>query len=122
MESISNLSDAEQQIAIGAYASLYARNKIISEVNDEIAENRKAMLDPKAKAEEKELAATIIGGLQIASDTINSEFELGKEANETMMVAIKRSRGQRAKDILNLDIETAEPSSLGLFSNTYFKE
>jgi len=122
MESISNLSDAEQQIAIGAYASLYARNKIISEVNDEIAENRKAMLDPKAKAEEKELAATIIGGLQIAKDTINSEFELGKEANETMMVAIKRSRGQRAKDILNLDIETAEPSSLGLFSNTYFKE
>ena len=123
MESIANLSEVEQQIAIGAFVSLCARNKIVSEVNDEIAKYRKVMLDPKAKPEEIELASTLIGGLQIAADTINSEFKLGKEANETMMATISRSRGQRAKDILNLDIETDEQSSShGLFLNTYFKE
>jgi len=122
MESISNLSEAEQQIAINAYVSLYSRNKIVSGINDDITENRKAMLDPEATLEQKKVAAIIIGGLQIAKDTINSEFELGKEANETMMAAISRSRGQRAKDILNLDVETADSNSSKLFPNTYFKE
>lgn len=108
MESISNLSDAEQQIAISAYASLYARNKIVSGINDDIAENRKVMLDPKATPEQIKLAAIIIGGLQIASDTINSEFELGKDANVTMMATISRSRGQRTKEMLNLGVTAVE--------------
>jgi len=108
MESISNLSEAEQQIAIGAYASLYARNKIVSELSDDIAERRKIMLDPDKDAKEKKMAATIAGGLKIAADTINSEFKLGKEANETMMATISRSRGQRTKEMLNLGVTATE--------------
>ena len=120
MESISNLSDAEQQYAIGAYVSLYARNKIVSKVNDEIADYRKVMLDPDADAEKKKVAATIAGGLQIAADTINSEFKLGKEANETMMATISRSRGQRVKAVSNT--RTTRTNIQKQFPNPFVKE
>jgi len=118
MDSISNLSDTNQQIAINTYVSLYARNKIVSKINDEIAENRKAMLDPVATDEQKKLATVVIGGLQIAKDTINSEFELGKEANETMMATINLGRTKRVEKIL--DVDTREHDVQKQFPNIYF--
>ena len=120
MESVANLSDAEQQIAIGSYVSLYARNKIVSELSDDMAKQKTVMLDPEATLEQKKIAATIIGGLQIAADTINSEFKLGKEANETMMATISRSRGQRTKEILNLGATATETDIQAQFPNSPF--
>ena len=120
MESVANLSDAEQQIAIGSYVSLYARNKIVSELSDDMAKQKTVMLDPEATLEQKKIAATIIGGLQIAADTINSEFKLGKEANETMMATISRSRGQRTKEILNLGVTATETDIQAQFPNSPF--
>ena len=118
ISALSDLSETDQQIAADFYGSSRARNKVISGLNEEIAEHRLVQLDPEMIAEERNMHQRVVAGLTIAKDTINDEFMLAKDANTVVRTIINRNKSQQAKEILN--IETNQFTIQDQLPNIYF--